>query len=530
LVRVHKIENVDLDAKRSSSICTVRFTNGSLRRVPMTSMKGIPQQEVVPKVVPSQTLKRNSVVDDDSRSTRIRCSFCPDLQVFDSEQAWKTHCMLKHDTSNNNSQQIKVSPKRIKSPVTLAISNTPSKCPGCHDTFSSDDALKEHWPDCEGTPESIQIITTKDTKPMTSIPIDAFVEVKNGPEPPPKKKLKRPPPALIPIDKMDEMVIKHDISLQEDIITVKMEPDDICKTSQQSELVISDVCSMNQVLQIAQVSSTSMLCLTCPEVSDPLTSFADLSSHILSSHLDMIIKRKFVLVNDKFKSSQSQSYLCTVCGQLYEASEGERSIEEHSQQSCDPLSLAFEGFTEKTANKKPYMPSTAQITAVPLEKRRKTDLVVVSKDEVPKEVVENYEKVIESTSQEFKIRKGGPSVRFPCECSNCRDPNYFGKEHCCNVPGCDKTFSKTAHLRAHLRGHNNERPYPCSWPGCGRRFVRSDELRRHAWIHTRADRFKCEACGKGYSRADHFRVHVARCLDGGTPTNSLETMGELIYI
>lgn len=144
--------------------------------------------------------------------------------------------------------------------------------------------------------------------------------------------------------------------------------------------------------------------------------------------------------------------------------------------------------------------------------------MVVSKDEVPKEVIENYEKVVESTSQEFKTKKGGPIARFPCDCQNCRNADYFGKEHICTIDGCGKTFSKTAHLRAHLRGHNNERPFPCSWPGCGRRFVRFDELRRHAWIHTRADRFKCD-CGKGYSRADHFRVHAARCngdpLSGG---------------
>lgn len=538
LVQVHRIENVDLEAKRSSSICTVRFTNGSLKRVPLNSVRGIaPPDTSTRKATPNQVnlLKRPPGGDDDGRATRIRCSFCPDLQVFDSEVAWKTHCSLKHGVSNDASQQVTVSPRKIKSPV----ADISVKCPGCLETFTCDDTLKVHWPDCEGTPESI----LGDVKPMTSIPVDALVDIENTPEMPPKKKLKRPPPALIPIDKMAEM--GNNNSIKHEDITVKVEPDDICDTTEeiQSELIITNVCSMNQVLEVAQVSPSSMLCLTCPQMSDPLTSFSELSSHILSSHYDMITKRKFIIVKDKFKTLNSpQSYLCSVCGKQYATFEKDSCVEQHSQKPCDPLSLVFKGFTQKASYKKPYMPSTAQVTAVPLEKRRRTDLVVVSKEEVPKEVVENYEKNIESTSQEFKIKKGGPTIRFPCSCNNCKDPNYFGKEHCCNIPGCDKTFSKTAHLRAHLRGHNNERPYPCSWPGCGRRFVRSDELRRHAWIHTKADRFKCETCGKGYSRADHFRVHVARChLEGGSNINnnplesyplihSPESMGELIYI
>ena len=80
--------------------------------------------------------------------------------------------------------------------------------------------------------------------------------------------------------------------------------------------------------------------------------------------------------------------------------------------------------------------------------------------------------------------------RDPCPCEFCADPRFTDvKLHRCYVsPTCEKTFSKVAHLKAHIRSHNNERPYTCEWGGCGKTFVRSDELKRHAWIHTKVDR------------------------------------------
>ena len=80
--------------------------------------------------------------------------------------------------------------------------------------------------------------------------------------------------------------------------------------------------------------------------------------------------------------------------------------------------------------------------------------------------------------------------RDPCPCDFCTDPRFIElKLHKCYADSsCDKTFSKVAHLKAHIRSHKNERPYECEWRGCGKTFVRSDELRRHAWIHTKEDR------------------------------------------
>ncbi|KAF5403779.1 hypothetical protein PHET_02755 [Paragonimus heterotremus] len=79
------------------------------------------------------------------------------------------------------------------------------------------------------------------------------------------------------------------------------------------------------------------------------------------------------------------------------------------------------------------------------------------------------------------------------------------KIHLCGL--CGKTYGKTSHLKAHLRWHNDERPFRCAHTFCNKAFTRSDELQRHMRTHTGEKRFVCESCGKRFMRSDHLSKH-----------------------
>ncbi|PSR94234.1 hypothetical protein BD289DRAFT_149116 [Coniella lustricola] len=79
----------------------------------------------------------------------------------------------------------------------------------------------------------------------------------------------------------------------------------------------------------------------------------------------------------------------------------------------------------------------------------------------------------------------------------------------CTVAGCTKRFNRPARLVAHMRTHNNERPYQCTYAGCDKAYSDNKYLKSHiVSTHTKEAKFVCAQCSKGFATGQRLNRHA----------------------
>lgn len=161
-------------------------------------------------------------------------------------------------------------------------------------------------------------------------------------------------------------------------------------------------------------------------------------------------------------------------------------------------------------------------TILPLDSPETSDL---QENDITVEIIENdkyrkrraliFDKTEQSNESTAKFSKQFTVHNYNIKATEIIDLHSYTQKRSgidklfpCPVEECGKIYTKSSHLKAHVRRHSGEKPYACKWLNCGWRFSRSDELARHMRSHCGIKPYKCDICEKAFARSDHLKKHT----------------------
>ncbi|CAO2588068.1 Kruppel-like factor 18 [Lemmus lemmus] len=120
-------------------------------------------------------------------------------------------------------------------------------------------------------------------------------------------------------------------------------------------------------------------------------------------------------------------------------------------------------------------------------------------------------KPLESFSVSFSVQGQLPQEKSDLETQSHVTQKSSTLRFFCTYQDCGKSYTKSFHLRDHMKKHIGEKAYVCDKPGCQWKFYRSVDLRRHKRKHSGEYLHPCAMCNKNFSRLYYLKQHQRVC-------------------